>query len=178
MPPRSKKQQEQEPPATAIPRVFDQVQGSTANHQKNFVALHKVHAQAARQVEPINNGRNVKLVGERAFEDAVLDSLTRVLPVKKGVTVADRVVKFVGGYVKFANEKASAKRAFLRALFWGLHLIVSGSGGRGGGRGRGDDCRALREPTAQVPPARLRGQGQGRPLSMRWTRGGDGVLPR
>jgi condensin complex subunit 3 len=128
MPGRSKKQQEQEPPSIAIPRIFDQVQGSTANHQKNFVALHKVHLQAAKQVEPINNGKSVKLVGERAFEDAALDALTRVLPVKKGVAVADRVVKFMGGYVKFANEKAGERRACFRGFSFYCSLVLAVDG--------------------------------------------------
>jgi condensin complex subunit 3 len=31
--------------------------------------------------------------------------VARILVVKKGATQADRIVKFVGGYTKFTNEK-------------------------------------------------------------------------
>ncbi|KAJ7671638.1 nuclear condensing complex subunit [Mycena polygramma] len=86
---------------TAVPRIFDQVQTSTANHQKNFVALHKLHLEAAKR----------ELPGEREFETLFFSLLARVLPVKKGTTTADRVVKFVGGYTKFVNERAADDKA-------------------------------------------------------------------
>ncbi|EIN08176.1 hypothetical protein PUNSTDRAFT_143847 [Punctularia strigosozonata HHB-11173 SS5] len=93
-----------------LPKIFDQAQGSTANHQKNYVALYKLQSDLATHVETVNRGNDVKLVGERAFEDAFLDMINRILPLKKGVTPADRIVKFVGGYVKFLNEKAMEDR--------------------------------------------------------------------
>lgn len=92
----------------AIPKVFDQVQSTTANHQKNSTALYKLQCDAATHTQPIQGGKAVKLTGERAFENAVIDMLARVLPVKKGITVADRVVKFVGGYTRFVNEKGAS----------------------------------------------------------------------
>ncbi|KAL6308311.1 nuclear condensing complex subunit [Sparassis latifolia] len=94
----------------AIARIFDQAQSTAANHQKNFVALYKLQTDAATHTEPVQNGRSIKLVGEREFEDVMLDMLARVLPMKKGVTVADRIMKFVGGYVRFINEKAVEER--------------------------------------------------------------------
>lgn len=91
--------------STTIPKAFDQAQTSTANHQKNFVALHKLHAEAANVTETINNGDSIKLTGERAFEDVFIEMVTRVLSVKKGASQADRIVRFVGGFTKFINEK-------------------------------------------------------------------------
>lgn len=91
--------------STLIPKAFDQVQSSSANHHKNFVALHKLHGDAASQTESVNDGTGIKLVGERAFEDVFVDMVSRVLSVKKGAAQAERVVKFVGGYTKFINEK-------------------------------------------------------------------------
>ncbi|KAG6886151.1 hypothetical protein C0993_000669 [Termitomyces sp. T159_Od127] len=87
-----------------VPRIFEQAQTSVANHQKNLVALYKLQTEAALCTEEVRKGR--KLVGEKIFEEAILHVLLRVLPLKKGVTPADRVVKFIGGYVKFVNEKA------------------------------------------------------------------------
>ncbi|KAF7968330.1 hypothetical protein HWV62_30947 [Athelia sp. TMB] len=93
--------------ATIVPKAFDQAQNSTANHQKNFVALHKLHAEAAKVTETINNGDSIKLTGERAFEDVFVDMVSRVLSVKKGASQADRIVRFVGGFTKFINEKGA-----------------------------------------------------------------------
>ncbi|KAF8635378.1 hypothetical protein AX15_000383 [Amanita polypyramis BW_CC] len=95
----------------SIPRIFDQVQISSANHQKNFVALHRLHTEAAQYIEPVNNGRSVKLTGERKFEEVFTLMITRVLPIKKGIGPADRIVKFIGGYVRFVNEKAAEEKS-------------------------------------------------------------------
>jgi condensin complex subunit 3 len=91
---------------TLIPRAFDQAQTSTANHQKNFATLHKLYTDAAKHTESVNNGAGIKLIGERAFEDLFVDMVSRVLSVKKGASQADRIVRFVGGFTKFINEKS------------------------------------------------------------------------
>lgn len=107
MPGKTKATPAPEPLSAALPRIFEQAQTSAANHQKNVVALHKLHVAAATRTELADNGKSLKLVGEREFEDAFLDVIMRVLPIKKGVREADRIVKFIGGYVKFVNEKGA-----------------------------------------------------------------------
>ncbi|KIK98064.1 hypothetical protein PAXRUDRAFT_824294 [Paxillus rubicundulus Ve08.2h10] len=92
--------------STIIPKIFDQAQNTSANHQKNVVALHKVHGDAAVFTESVHNGKSIKLTGERLFEDTFIDLLCRVIVVKKGVSQADRMIKFVGAYTKYMNEKA------------------------------------------------------------------------
>ncbi|KAG2088380.1 nuclear condensing complex subunit, partial [Suillus discolor] len=87
--------------------IFDQVQNSTANHQKNFVALHKLHLDAAGFAESVHNGRSIKLTGERIFEERFKDMLCRAATVKKGTSQGDRIVKFVGAYTKYINERAA-----------------------------------------------------------------------
>ena len=52
----------------------------------------------------MQNGFDVQLTGEKAFEDLFIDMVIRILPVKKGATVVDRIVRFVAGYVKFIHE--------------------------------------------------------------------------
>src|ERR1700691_78727 len=74
--------------ATTIPKAFDQAQTSTANHQKNFVALHKLHSDAAKHTESVDNGSSIKLTGERAYEDGFVEMVSRVLSVKKGASQA------------------------------------------------------------------------------------------
>jgi condensin complex subunit 3 len=89
----------------SVPKIFDQLQISVANHQKNCVALHKIHSNAARFCEDVDNGRSVKLTGEKMFEEIVQCMLFHVLPLKKGTTTADRVVRFIGAFIKIINEK-------------------------------------------------------------------------
>lgn len=91
--------------SATVPKIFEQVQVSAANHQKNCVALHKVHSKAADFRETVNNGRSIKLTGEKMFEEIVHSMLVHVLPLKKGITTADRVIGFIGKYTKFINEK-------------------------------------------------------------------------
>jgi condensin complex subunit 3 len=93
--------------SASVPKIFDQAQNSTANHQKNIVALHKLHLQAASFTEPVHNGRNIKLTGERVFEDKFKDMLCRAAAVKKGTSQGDRIVKFVGAYTKYINERGA-----------------------------------------------------------------------
>ncbi|KAG6876787.1 hypothetical protein C0992_011749 [Termitomyces sp. T32_za158] len=88
-----------------VPRIFEQAQTSLANHQKNLVALYKLQTEAAQCTEEVRKGRAVRLIGEKIFEEAILHILIRVLPLKKGVTPADRVVKFIGGYVRFGQRQ-------------------------------------------------------------------------
>lgn len=88
-----------------VAAIFDQAQLTLANHRKNCVALYKLHQQAGAVTRPVKNGTVLKLVGERAFGDVFIVMINRVLVVKKGPAAADRVVRFVGSYVKFMNEK-------------------------------------------------------------------------
>jgi condensin complex subunit 3 len=83
--------------------IFDQVQHTTANHRKNLVSLRKIQEQCSSVTEPTPKG--LKLVGEKAFNTIFIEMVNRILGVKKGVSVADRVVKFVASYVAYATEQ-------------------------------------------------------------------------
>ena len=98
--------------SASIPIIFDQAQNSTANHQKNIVALHKLHLDAASFTESIHNGKSIRLTGERAFEDKFKDMLCRAAAVKKGTSQGDRIVKFVGAYTKYINERGAIHPCF------------------------------------------------------------------
>lgn len=88
---------------TLIPPIFDQAQHTTANHRKNLVTLRKIQESCSTFIEETPKG--IKLVGEKAFNTCFVDMVNRVLPVKKGVAVADRVVKFVAAYVAYTTEQ-------------------------------------------------------------------------
>ncbi|KAL1742526.1 nuclear condensing complex subunit [Schizophyllum fasciatum] len=103
--------------------IFDQAQNTVANHKKNSVSLYKLHEQCAKITEQAKNGQAVKLVGERAFTDAFIDMTSRTVEIKKGPPAAERVVKFVGSYMKFLNEKDTEEsgisaRFIVRLLNW------------------------------------------------------------
>ncbi|KAG5642733.1 hypothetical protein DXG03_002278 [Asterophora parasitica] len=88
--------------------IFDQAQDTIANHRKNCVALYKIHQKAGAVA---NTGSGVKRAGERNFGDVFIHMVNWVLVVKKGAVAADRVVRFIGSYVKFINERASVAKA-------------------------------------------------------------------
>ena len=91
---------------TTLPKIFDQAQSSIANHQKNCVALYKLHLKASELRQSSSSGNGEKLVGERFFEETICDMMSRVLLVKKGQAVADRIAKFLGAYIKVLVEKS------------------------------------------------------------------------
>lgn len=91
---------------TTLPKIFDQAQSSIANHQKNCVALYKLHLTASELRQSSSSGNGEKLVGERFFEETICDMMSRVLLVKKGQQVADRIAKFLGAYIKVLVEKS------------------------------------------------------------------------
>jgi len=86
-----------------VPAIFQQAQHTVASHKKNIVQLHKIQLQAAVYTEPTSKGP--RLIGERIFNTQFLDVLKNILPLKKGTTVADRIVKFVAAFVHYIVEK-------------------------------------------------------------------------
>lgn len=82
-----------------LAHIFSQTQASTANHRKNIVHLRKIQDACAQVTTPRSKGGPPRLTGEKAFVEAFCACLERVLPVKKGIVVADRVVKFVASFV-------------------------------------------------------------------------------
>lgn len=86
-----------------LPPIFEQAQHTVANHRKNLVSLRKVQEECSTITEITPRG--TKLVGEKAFNTAFIDMVNRILTVKKGVAVADRVVKFIASYVAYTTEQ-------------------------------------------------------------------------
>ena len=102
---------------TAIPVVFDQAQSSTVSHKKNCITLYKLHQNAASVTRTRNRDNDTsekepKHVGEKMFNNIFMDMMDRVLAIKEGSITADRVIRFVGSYVKFLTQKGAHSRAF------------------------------------------------------------------
>jgi len=85
---------------TKLPKIFDQAQSSIANHQKNCVALYKVHLTVSELRQSSSSGNAEKLVGERFFEDTICDMMSHVMLVKKGQGVTDRIARTLGTYLE------------------------------------------------------------------------------
>ncbi len=83
----------------SVAKIFDQAQNTSANHQKNFIALYKIHKELAAI------GEDENYAGEKAFANAFINMLSLVLPVKKGARAVDRVIKFIAGYAIFILAK-------------------------------------------------------------------------
>lgn len=83
--------------------IFDQVQNTAANHQKNIVALHKIYVDITQIRGKTKDGATI-LIGEKKFEQTIYFLLLRLLETKKG-TPGDRVARFVASFVKYLNDK-------------------------------------------------------------------------
>lgn len=102
---------------SAVPPIFEQAQHTTANHRKNIAALRKVQDACAKITE--DSPKGTKLVGEKAFNTLFVDMVNRVLGIKKGVAVADRVVKFVASYVAYTTEHGELLSCIFSCI-WGM----------------------------------------------------------
>ncbi|CAE6433389.1 hypothetical protein ACGC1H_001522 [Rhizoctonia solani] len=116
--PRNKRSTEDAKPATPetfttyIPEIFQQVQTSTANHNKNCVALAKLFGGCAGIYEEVQSrGGGIRLTGEKAFQLMFARMVNNVLPIKKGISNADRVIRFIGSFVKYITDKAAQQKA-------------------------------------------------------------------
>ncbi|KAG8932901.1 hypothetical protein FRC01_011776 [Tulasnella sp. 417] len=90
--------------------IFQQAQFSLANHRKNVVSLHQIHEQAAQVTESLGKGKGIQLTGEAAFNKAFISMVNRILPIKKGVSQADKSIKFVAAFVRYTSEKATEEK--------------------------------------------------------------------
>lgn len=108
-----------------IPSLLSETQSTLVNHRKNGALLRKIHVAAAAVTQP---GRKKTsrpdLVGERAFNDEVTRCLERVVAVKKGVVVADRVIKFIASYVALITPDAKGAWAADRARRGPLRRVL------------------------------------------------------
>ncbi|KAI0073119.1 hypothetical protein K474DRAFT_1603932 [Panus rudis PR-1116 ss-1] len=90
-----------------VASIFDQAQTSVANHRKNCVALHKLYIRSVSSTTKHAVDENGNFAGERLFGDIFVDMVNRILVIKKGSSPADRVVRFIGSFVRYLTEKGS-----------------------------------------------------------------------
>lgn len=93
---------------STLPSIFHEAQTSQANHRKNISRLVKTQDACAEVVLARSKG-SPKLVGELAFTSAFIGCVERVLGVKKGAVVADKVWEFIAGFVAAVAAKGQSK---------------------------------------------------------------------
>ncbi|GAA5984097.1 hypothetical protein JCM11641_000312 [Rhodosporidiobolus odoratus] len=97
--------------STQLPALFTASQTTTASHRKHINTLHSIFKRCAAVTSTSPDGKYVRLSGEKAFGEKFREMLLHPLGVKKGTEQADRVVKFVAGFVGFAVEFDLKQRA-------------------------------------------------------------------
>ena len=84
--------------------IISSAQQSTAGHRKLAVSLRKV--QEACVYEPAKAGKNSQeSFGEDDFNVEIARCVIRLMGVKKSEAVGDRVVRFLGFFLRQASEK-------------------------------------------------------------------------
>ena len=89
---------------TQICSAFGDAQKTTAGHRKLVVSLRKI--QEACCYEPTNpKSRNAVEFGEDDFNVEMARCVIRLMGVKKGEGAGDRIVKYLGLFLKHASDK-------------------------------------------------------------------------
>ncbi|KAH0165821.1 ARM repeat-containing protein, partial [Aureobasidium melanogenum] len=88
-----------------VAAVFADAQKSNTGHRKLVINLRKI--QEACCYEPLSSKKNHAEYDfdEDDFNTEVVRCVLRVLPIKKSETVGDRIVKFLGIFLRVASEK-------------------------------------------------------------------------
>ncbi|KAI0598573.1 condensin subunit Cnd3 [Biscogniauxia sp. FL1348] len=88
---------------TQICAVFRDAQKTTATHRKLAVNLRKIHEACC--YEPTRPSKTDNDFDESDFNNEFSRCVLRVMPVKKSETVGERTIRFVGLFLRHANEK-------------------------------------------------------------------------
>ena len=90
---------------TQVCTIFSDIQKSNTGHRKLVVGLRKI--QEACYYEPANNKHIATAqedFDEEDFNAEFARCVLRILPVKKSEPVGDRIVKFLGLFLKHATD--------------------------------------------------------------------------
>lgn len=94
------------PLRTQICNVFNDAQKSTAGHRKLVVGLRKI--QEACCYEPTRPGKPGRQdFNEDDFNVEIARCMMRLMGVKRSEAVGDRIVRFLGFFLRYASEKGT-----------------------------------------------------------------------
>ncbi|KAI9665602.1 MAG: hypothetical protein M1829_005682 [Trizodia sp. TS-e1964] len=105
----------EEPPSTAlrlkICSIFAESQRNIASHRKLVINLRKVQEKCCYESSKSQHAKSPSCseeYGEAGFNEEIKRCLIRILPVKKAESAADKVIRFLGLFLKHASEKDNA----------------------------------------------------------------------
>ncbi|PTB66567.1 ARM repeat-containing protein [Trichoderma citrinoviride] len=91
---------------TQVCAIFRDAQRTTATHRKLAVNLRKI--QEACCYEPINPKKPAAdEFDEKAFNDEFVRCVLRIMPVKKAESVGEKLIRFIGLFLRHASDKDS-----------------------------------------------------------------------
>lgn len=91
----------------SLPSLFSSAQTSSSAHRRSLAALHKIFLSCSAYTTTTEDGSSTRLTGEKEFLVRFKDCVDRLLDIKKGITQADRVVKFVAAFVTLVSEEGA-----------------------------------------------------------------------
>ncbi|KAI1465043.1 ARM repeat-containing protein [Daldinia caldariorum] len=89
---------------TQISAIFRDAQKTTATHRKLVVNLRKIHEACC--YEPIGPNKNSATeFDESDFNNEFTRCVLRVMPVKKSESAGEKIIRFIGLFLRHANDK-------------------------------------------------------------------------
>jgi condensin complex subunit 3 len=99
----------EETPETALRiqvcTIFKDAQKSTAGHRKLVINLRKIQEACCYEPSARKKKTGAEDFDENDFAQEVTRSVLRVMPVKKTEAAGERVIRFIGSFLRHANEK-------------------------------------------------------------------------
>ena len=99
-----------------ISNVFSDAQKTTVGHRKLVVGLRKI--QETCVYGPPNGKAREKEFGEDDFNVEFARCVIRLVGVKKSESVGDRLVRFIGIFLRHASEKGMARRCQIVSIIY------------------------------------------------------------
>ncbi|KAF3810675.1 Condensin complex subunit 3 [Colletotrichum gloeosporioides] len=84
--------------------VFRDAQKNTASHRKLVVTLRKIQEACVYEPTSLNNSTSNDF-DEEAFNSEFVRCVLRVMPIKKSESVGEKTVRFIGHFLRHANDK-------------------------------------------------------------------------
>jgi condensin complex subunit 3 len=102
---------------TQICSIFSDAQRTTAGHRKLVVSLRKVQESCCYEsIKPGKEGR--EQFDEDDFNVEIARCVIRLMIVKKSEGVGDRIVRFLGFFLRHASDKGSEITLLLTTFVW------------------------------------------------------------
>ena len=106
---------------TRICDIFADAQKTTAGHRKLVINLRKIHEACCYEPSKIGK-KTLDDFDENDFNSEFARCVTRVMVVKKSEEIGDRLVRFLGLFLRHASDKGGYNYA---SFFFGSYEVLS-----------------------------------------------------